>query len=135
MTMTTNNAFQQIAKTIVFLLSFVSLADSAEIINDTAKTPIALSGSITADQWDMSHTGVDVTKIKALNTLVNNWIRRVAENAYTKIELQYPGGEEGELWVQELADWLVSLGVPTKSILTVPSSGSDDTIKLSLLMH
>ena len=39
-----------------------------------------------------------------------------------RIELRYPGGEEGELWVGELMDWLISLGIPSKYLVAVPGS-------------
>ena len=49
------------------------------------------------------------------------------------IELRYPGGEEGEIWVQDVIDWLVALGVPSSSMQTLPGSGTNDTIYLVLL--
>jgi hypothetical protein len=50
-----------------------------------------------------------------------------------KIELQYPGGEEGELWVHQLMDWLVALGIPSTSLVAVPGSGKGDIIRLRVI--
>ena len=49
------------------------------------------------------------------------------------IELRYPGGEEGEFWVQQLADWLVSLGIPSDRLVAIPGSGAGDSIKFALI--
>jgi hypothetical protein len=48
------------------------------------------------------------------------------------IDVQYPNGEEGEFWVQELTDWLVALGIPSRFISLTPVSESDDEIKFQL---
>ena len=50
-----------------------------------------------------------------------------------KIEIHYPGGEDGEFWVQELTDWLVSLGIPSKYMVISPGSGADDVIKFNII--
>ena len=64
-----------------------------------------------------------------LHQLVNDWL----QDKQLKIELRYPGGEEGEFWVQELTDWLVALGIPSERMITIPGSGTDDRIKFALI--
>jgi hypothetical protein len=49
------------------------------------------------------------------------------------IEIQYPGGEEGEFWVQELTDWLIALGIPSDHMVIVPGTGVDDVIRFDLI--
>ena len=44
------------------------------------------------------------------------------------VELRYPGGEEGELWVGELKDWLISLAIPSQYLFVVAGSGEADVI-------
>ncbi len=82
-----------------------------------------------AEQWDIARSGESLLVLPVLNKLVTAWIN----DRQMKIEIQYPGGEEGEFWVQELTDWLVSLGIPSKHMITAPGSGSDDMIRFQLI--
>ena len=82
-----------------------------------------------AEQWELARSGESILAIPVLNQLVNAWLL----DKTMKIELRYPGGEEGEFWVQELTDWMVSLGIPSKHLVSIPGSGSDDSIKFALI--
>jgi hypothetical protein len=82
-----------------------------------------------AEQWEMARSGESILSIPVLKQIVNAWLG----NRQKKIEIQYPGGEEGEFWVHELTDWLVSLGIPSGHIVIVPGSGADDVINLALI--
>lgn len=84
---------------------------------------------IRAEQWDMPRHGETVMRLPGLKNFLNRW----AEKADNIIEIRYPGGEEGELWMRELKDWLIALGVPAKAMLHTPGSGSDDVITLVLI--
>ncbi len=102
---------------------------------------------LTADQWEIARNGESILSLSVLNNLVNTWLSEVKSlqgNAQKRaqkstqphkneiIEIQYPGGEEGEFWVQELVDWLVALGVPSRFMLLTPGSVADDEIKFQL---
>lgn len=82
-----------------------------------------------AEQWDIARSGKSLLTLPVLNKLVTAWL----VDRHMMIEIQYPGGEEGEFWVQELTDWLVSLGIPSKHMITAPGSGSDDMIRFQLI--
>jgi hypothetical protein len=82
-----------------------------------------------AEQWEMVRHGERLISIPVLNEVVKEWSSEAGKN----IELQYPGGEEGELWVQELKDWLISLGIPSQYLVAVPGSGVADIIKFRIL--
>lgn len=82
-----------------------------------------------AEQWELTRSGESLLSLPVLNQLINAWLLE----KHKKIEVQYPGGEEGEFWVQELTDWLVSLGIPSRQMVIVPGSGADDMIKISLI--
>ncbi len=82
-----------------------------------------------AEQWELTRSGESLLSQPVLKEVVTAWLQRQDEI----IEIQYPGGEEGELWVQELMDWLVSLGIPSSQMLAVPGSGVDDVIRFSLV--
>ncbi len=81
-----------------------------------------------AEQWEISRSGESILSLPVLNKMINAWL----DNRLKKIEIQYPGGEEGELWVHELVDWLVSLGIPLDRMIIVPGSGADDVINFAL---
>ena len=85
--------------------------------------------SLLAEQWELSRSGDALRNIPVINRVINQWLLKPDQ----RIELHYPGGEEGELWVGELRDWLVSLGVPSKSISVIPGSGAEDVIKLHVV--
>ena len=82
-----------------------------------------------AEQWESVRHGERLIGVPVLNKVVKEWS---SENGH-KIELQYPGGEEGELWVQELMGWLISLGIPSQYLIAVPGSGEADIIKFRII--
>ena len=82
-----------------------------------------------AEQWEIVRTGESILSLPALNQIINAWLG----DRQKKIEIQYPGGEEGEFWVQELTDWLVSLGIPSNHMVISPGSGADDVINFTLI--
>ncbi len=82
-----------------------------------------------AEQWELTHSGESVLALPVLNKVMVAWL----QEKHKIIEIQYPGGEEGEFWVQQLMDWLVSLGIPSSQMLTVHGSGADDVIKFALI--
>lgn len=82
-----------------------------------------------SEQWDMPRHGERILKLPVLNELVNLWMA----NPQQIIEIRYPGGEEGELWLTELSDWLISLAIPSKAIRPTLGSGAEDKIVLILL--
>lgn len=84
---------------------------------------------ITAEQWAIPRHGERLLKLPALKRLFSQW----HANSEQVIEISYPGGEQGELWVRELQDWLIALGVPSDKLRVVAGSGGKDLIKLSVL--
>ena len=84
---------------------------------------------LSAEQWELARNGESILSLPAINTLINTWLL----DKKKKIEIQYPGGEEGEFWVHELTDWLVSLGIPSTHLQVVTGSGAGDMIKFNLI--
>jgi len=82
-----------------------------------------------AEQWEIVRSGESILSLPVLNQVINAWLG----DRQKKIEIQYPGGEEGEFWVQELTDWLVSLGIPSDHMVISPGSGADDVINFTLI--
>ena len=95
----------------------------------SAHSATASGWVIKAEQWELVRDGESILALPALNALVNNWLK----DKEKLIEIQYPGGEEGEFWVHQLIDWLVALGIPSDRLVTVRGSGADDIIRLNLI--
>jgi len=95
--------------------------------NATAASPVETE--LHAEQWELSRSGERLLGITGLADVVNEW----STDTRQQIELQYPGGEEGELWVYQLMDWLVALGIPSASQVAVPGSGEGDLIRLRVI--
>jgi hypothetical protein len=95
----------------------------------TKLTAEDFSVRLKAEQWDMPRHGETLLKQSELAKIVHRWLQQPE----AIIEIRYPGGEEGELWVGELMDWLISLGIPSNAINHIPGSGAEDVINLVLI--
>lgn len=101
--------------------------------------PVAASPAHTADaelelraeQWELARQGEKLIRLPVLNDLVNRWSRAQSQS----IELHYPGGEEGEVWVRELIHWLISLGIPSQYLVALPGSGKEDIIRFKIIKN
>lgn len=106
-----------------------------KIVPAPAKTPELLEKQspvvwkLHAEQWELARSGETILSLPVLNQVVRAWLAEKQK----MIEIRYPGGEDGELWVQQLTDWLVSLGIPSKYLVTTPGSGADDVIKFNII--
>jgi hypothetical protein len=100
-----------------------------EQLSDRQSTNQSTAWELRAEQWEFARSGESILALPVLNDVVSHWL----SDKQKLIEIQYPGGEEGEFWVQELTDWLVSLGIPSNRLIVVPGSGSGDMIKFDLI--
>ena len=131
-------------KIIIIVLSLLAAECYATTVTDNkvesrVQPDIPLTAKVTltrkavvelhAEQWEMARSGDSLLMLPVLNKVVTAWL----DDRHKVIEIQYPGGEEGEFWVQELTDWLVSLGIPSRSMITTPGSGSDDKIRFNII--
>lgn len=83
---------------------------------------------LTEEQWDLVKQGEQLLRMPMMQQIVGQWESLRASGQKYGIELLYPGGEEGELWVGELKDSLISLGIPSQYLYVVPGSGEADII-------
>ena len=114
------------SKTVSMLLTqFVMIVLLA--VNTAIAVPVETE--LHAEQWELSRNGERLLGIDGLADVVNGW----SSDHRQQIELQYPGGEEGELWVYQLMDWLVALGIPSTRLVAVPGSGQGDVIRLRVI--
>ncbi|NOY67594.1 MAG: hypothetical protein GXP13_09350 [Gammaproteobacteria bacterium] len=84
--------------------------------------------TISAEEWARPRSGYGLSQMKSLQDSING----MNDNAGSKLIIKYPGGEEGLLWVSELKDWLVSLGVPSRKIKMRAGQPSHEIITLML---
>ena len=110
----------KLMKSIVLLISLLGAINSFAQPNSVVWTH---------DAWEIPRHGEALLRMSELSSIVMQW----QSSATYSIELRYPGGEEGELWVAELKDWLVSLGVPSRKIRISPGSDAKDVINISLI--
>ncbi len=117
-----------------FALTCLLLSANTAAADKNIDSAIAVASgwALYAEQWEMGRSGERIVQMPVLQTLMHAWIKRYDQDGSVYLELRYPGGEEGEIWVQELADWLVAMGVPARSISMIPGSGADDRILLAL---
>lgn len=82
--------------------------------------------TLSADAWARPRSGAMVAGLEPIRLAVSYW--ESSDNA--AILLSYPGEDSGELWVAELRDWLISLGVPSDYILLSPGLQVEDEIRI-----
>lgn len=113
------NMNNSITVLLLLFLSQISLSLSAE--------PNMIA--VTAEQWAIPRHGERLLKMPEVKKIMNLWHK----NPQQMIEISYPGGEDGELWLTELKDWLIALGVSSANIKSIAGSGSKDIIKLTVV--
>lgn len=104
-------------------------AVTQQITDNKISNKDAKDWALSAEQWELARSGEYILSLPVIKALINTWLL----DKQKKIEIQYPGGEEGEFWVQELTDWLVSLGIPSSHMVVVAGSGAGDMIKFNLI--
>lgn len=118
--------FSNAGKSVAMLV--MQFAMIALFVSEAAAST-AVETELRAEQWELSRNGERLLGIDGLAEIVTAW----SSDDRQLIELQYPGGEEGEIWVSQLMDWLVALGVPSASLVAVPGSGQGDVIRLRVI--
>jgi hypothetical protein len=83
---------------------------------------------IDAEAWARPRSGAVVASMPAVRTLVQTWMDRPG----WVLQIRYPGGEEGLLWAEELHDWLIALGVSSRSLRKLPGVSAEDRLELAV---
>jgi len=86
--------------------------------------------SLTAQQWAVPRSARSVLAMPALQQALH----ALQKNPAARLELRYPGGDAGTLWMSELQSWLVALGVPHASMESIPGSSKTNVIELEIVL-
>lgn len=87
------------------------------------------SWEISAQEWAQPRHGEWLISHPALSGAVD----QLQRNPQSRLQVRYPGGDEGVLWAQELQSWLVALGLGSERIELVPGSSKADRIQLKVV--
>jgi len=91
-----------------------------------AETPVF---NIGLEEWSRPRSGQFIVTLPAVREAVSLW----ETNQNARIQIRYPVGESGNLWAQELSDWLVALGIEAGTIDLVTGSLPEDRVEIALL--
>ena len=80
-------------------------------------------------EWNIPRTTDSILTMPALKKTV----RAFSSQPGSRIQILYPGGDEGTLWASELRSWLVSLGIASRYIELLPGSSSPDQLELQVI--
>lgn len=81
---------------------------------------------VTASEWARPRNGGMLIEMAELKQAV----RLLTESSDNRLQVRYPGGDEGSLWASELKAWLIALGVESARIEILPGSDRSDAIQL-----
>ena len=88
------------------------------------------SFSITADQWALPRSGSALIRLQPVQAAMADWVTDPA----ARILIQHAGSDVGNLWADELGDWLVALGIPSDHIDKQASADQpEDAIALKVV--
>lgn len=84
--------------------------------------------SISAEDWSRPRDGNWISRLPALVATVQDHL----QSPERRIRIRYAGGEEGEIWAEELRSWLIALGIEGRRIELLPGAQRVDQIELSV---
>ncbi len=102
----------------LFLLLAMALPVSAETV-----------WTLSASDWARPRHGEWLVTHPSLHAAIND----LQQSPQSLLQLRYPGGDEGVLWVEELQAWLVALGVESTRIEVLPGSGNEAVIQIEVV--
>ena len=80
---------RRVLQTLIYLVMVVVFQMP---VNAMAITGAEADNSLLAEQWELSRSGDALVRIPVINKVVNQWSLKPNQ----RIELHYPGGEEGD---------------------------------------
>lgn len=83
--------------------------------------------TISLTEWESPDRTHALLSDPALRTLVQAWEAQPGN----LLRIEYPAGEQGELWASRMQAWLVTFGIPRAAVQLQPG-GSPNALALSL---
>ncbi|MFK5913286.1 MAG: hypothetical protein QM484_02850 [Woeseiaceae bacterium] len=99
----------------IFFISKISVAANVELIQ--------------ANDWLIPKSSVTLLTMPAVSVVME----QLQKDSNAKLQVKYPGGDEGTLWANELRSWLVALGLSSTRIELVLGSTLSTAIELRVL--
>lgn len=109
-------------------LKYWTRAVALVVASGIAGAPAWGTEYIDRDEWPDIQRGIQITQFAPLAKVVNELDR----TPDASLVVLYPGGESGQAWATEIRDWLVALGVPSRSIALRPGSGEPGALGLQV---
>ncbi len=81
------------------------------------------------DEWPQTQTSLNVIELTQIQEILKNF----NESNMDMIEIRFPGGTEGRLWAESVAEWLTAFGVPGDHLKLIPGSGAADRVVLEII--
>lgn len=81
---------------------------------------------LSASEWNIPRTPEAILSMPALQQTMQAY----SKTEHAKIQIRYPGGDEGTLWANELRSWFISLGVASRYIELLPGSPDPGQVEL-----
>lgn len=120
-------------------LSMPSSGLAVEVFPESAESSPPTQGtaalSVTAEQWNAPSMDGQVSRPQEKSPRSGETLvilpgllavmQKVVRQPGSGVALHYPEDELGEIWVEELRDWLVALGLPSNRIQLIPGSNGD----------
>jgi len=85
--------------------------------------------TITQSEWPQYANGANLSALPQLRDL----LQRFEEREGTRLEIRFPGGEQGNKWARQLQRWFVAYGVPSRYLTLAPGSGAPDRLLVMLV--
>jgi hypothetical protein len=96
-------------------------------------SPVAAQESdvfvLKSSEWNVPRTSDSILAMPALNKTVQAF----SKHPGARIQIRYPGGDEGTLWATELRSWLVALGIASRHIELLPGSRDPEQLELRVI--
>lgn len=85
---------------------------------------------LTNNEWNVPRTTRTVLDMPALRKTIQAYDKHTG----SRIQIHYPGGDEGTLWASELRSWFVSLGVASNHIVLLPGTRKPGQLELQVML-
>ena len=84
---------------------------------------------ILLEEWPQTQTSLKILELPQIREILKNF----NESKMDVVEIRFPGGAEGRLWGESIAEWLTAFGLPGDHLKVIPGSGAADRVVLEII--